>query len=215
MRPPRSRVKAPREYDASGRRRRAEERRSATLDAAQELFLRHGYAATTVATIAEAAHISPATVYKSYGGKTGVLRSLCLRALAGVGTVPAERRSEALRGTSDPRQLIEGWGRLVAEVSPRISPLLMVLHDVAASDDEARNLRDELEAARLERMADNARSLASAGPLRTGLTEDEVRDILWVASSPELYDLLVRRRRWSVASYSGHVTAMMAATLLP
>lgn len=81
-----------------------------------------GYTATTVGAIAEAASVSPATIYKTYGGKSGLVRTLCLRALAGDGPVPAEDRSDALRAAGDARVLIDGWGRLVTEVSPRISP---------------------------------------------------------------------------------------------
>ena len=207
-------VKAARDYDASGRRERADARRHATFDVAEQLFLRDGYAATTVDAIARAAAVSPATIYKSYGGKVGLLRSLCRRALAGAGPVPAEERSNVVRTDADPERVMQGWQRLIAEVAPRILPLLLVLHDVAGTDPEAQALREEIEAQRLERMADNARSLATAGHLRPGVSHREARDILWLASSPELYDLLVRRRGWSVSRYSRHMTEMMRATLL-
>lgn len=204
-----------RDYDASGRRDRADARRERTLDVTEKLFLERGYTATTVDLIARSADVSPATIYKAYAGKSGLLHALCVRALAGVGEVPAQERSNAMRASSEPEQLLAGWGRLLAEVSPRISPLLMLLHDVPATDTEAQRLLEALDDQRLERMADNARSLAWAGELRDGLTLDEVRDILWLATSPELYDLLVRRRGWSVARYVEHVTDMMRTTLLP
>ena len=59
------------------------------------LFLERGFVATTVEAVATAAGVSPATVYKTYGGKAGLARSLCERALGGVGPVPAEERSNA------------------------------------------------------------------------------------------------------------------------
>lgn len=207
-------VKAARDYDSSGRRDRADARRKATLDAAEQLFLSGGYTATTVEAIARAAAVSPATIYKSYAGKSGVLRSLCKRALAGVGPVPAEQRSNALRSSSTSEELVEAWGQLLAEVSPRISPLLLLLRDVAATDTTSQSLLEALEKERLERMADNAHSLAAAGQVRDGVTVLEARDILWLATSPELYDLLVRRRGWSVTKYSRFVTDMMRTSLL-
>src|SRR4051794_11908602 len=101
-----------RAYDASGRRERAQRRREATLDAARDRFMDLGYGATTVESIGEAARVSAATIYKSYGGKAGIIRALCQRALAGEGPVPAEQRSDALRSTSDGHTLVGGWGRL-------------------------------------------------------------------------------------------------------
>src|SRR5690349_3168937 len=115
----RRKVKATRSYDSSGRRERARQQHGAALDAAQSLFLENGYVATTVESIALAAGVSAATIYKTYGGKAGLARGLCARALEGAGPVPAETRSNALRSGADPRQVMEGWGRLTAEVAPR------------------------------------------------------------------------------------------------
>jgi AcrR family transcriptional regulator len=184
------------------------------LDVALERFLRLGYLATTVESVAKVAGISAATIYKSYGGKGGLVRALCERALAGEGPTPAEQRSNELRSGADPRAVIEGWGRLVSEVSPRISPLLLLLADAAKSDAEAAALRDELDRSRLTRMRDNASYLARAGHLRAGVKTGRARDVLWLCSSPELYDLLVNRRRWSIAEYSLFVTQTMIAALL-
>jgi AcrR family transcriptional regulator len=214
MRPAEATVKSPRRYDASARRERALARRTAALDAAQRLFLTTGYLTTTVEAIAGAAGVSAATVYKSYGGKPGLLRDLCERALGGEGPVPAERRSDALRVDSTARELIEGWGRLLVEVSPRVSPLLVALAEAAYSDADAARLRDEVEGRRLARMADNAAALMRTGGVRPDVTADEARDVLWLSSAPELYDLLVTRRGWSVDRYGGHVTRMLLAALV-
>jgi AcrR family transcriptional regulator len=207
-------VKEGRAYDASGRQARARQQHEATLDRARALFLDEGYAATTVESIARAAGISAATVYKSYGGKAGLVRALCERALAGAGPVPAEERSNALRSAPDPRQVIEGWGRLTAEVAPRIAPLLLLLSDAAQADPEAAALHDELDQARLARMAENAGALAAAGHLRPGVTKRDARDVMWLCSSPELYDMLIRRRGWPLARYRRFVTDTLTSALL-
>ena len=81
-----------RPYDASGRRAAARDRRLAVLTAARELMLRDGYAATTVAAVADAAGVSAQTVFKTFGGKPGVVRALMLRRLEGAGREPAEVR---------------------------------------------------------------------------------------------------------------------------
>ncbi|MEO8696394.1 MAG: helix-turn-helix domain-containing protein [Acidimicrobiales bacterium] len=186
----------------------------ATLDTARAFFLENGFAATTVESIAQAAGVSAATIYKTYGGKAGLVRALCQSALEGAGAVPAEQRSNALRSGDDPRQVIENWGRLVAEVSSRISPLLLLLRSAADADPEAAGLYEEFDEARVARMTDNARYLARAGHLRVGVTMRDARDILWLSASPELYDLLVTRRQWSIAKYSRFVTDTLTKALL-
>ena len=207
-------VKAARTYDASGRQARAREQRANALDAAQSLFLENGYVATTVESISRAAGVSTATIYKTYGGKAGLARQLCQRALEGAGPVPAETRSNALRSGADPRHVMEGWGRLTAEVSPRISPLVLLLRTAAQSDAEAAALYDEIDNARLKRMADNARFLVDAGHLRAGLTVRDARDVLWLCSAPELYELCILRRRWPLSKFSRFITDTMVAALL-
>jgi AcrR family transcriptional regulator len=181
---------------------------------ARRRFLADGYASTSVESIAEEAGVSPATIYKSYGGKRGLARAVCEDALGGAGPSAAEERSNALRSLADPHQLIAGWGELTAEVAPRIAPLLLVLRDAAGTDREAAALYDELDRARLGRMADNAGHLARGGHLRDGVTAREARDVLWMCSSPELYDLLVRRRRWSAARFGRFVAEAMTGVLL-
>ena len=124
-----------RAYDTTRRRERAEQTRAAVLDAALSRFLDQGYASTTIESIALAADVSDATIYKTYGGKPGLVRALCDRALAGAGTVHAEQRSDALKDNEpDPRTVIEGWGQLGAEVAPRVVPILLLLRDAASTD---------------------------------------------------------------------------------
>jgi AcrR family transcriptional regulator len=194
-----------RAYDGSGRQQRAEATRTATLDVAERLFLEDGYTATTVAAIAETAGVSEATIYKSYGGKAGLAREVCQRALRGTTDVPAEERSNALRSSNSADAVAEGWGRLAVEVSSRGAPLFLVLRNAAVTDPEAAALYAEFERQRLDRMHDNARFLHDAGLLRDGVSVQEARDVLWMSVAPEVYELLVLRRGWSRARFGRHV----------
>ena len=53
--------------------------RNAVLDAACDLFLEHGYRATTIAAIASAAGVGVATVFRYFRSKEGVLAALSRR----------------------------------------------------------------------------------------------------------------------------------------
>ena len=59
----------------------------------------------------------------------------------------------------------------------------------------------------------NARRLLDGGGLPEGVNADEVRDVLWLFSSPVLYHLLVRRG-WSLQRYGHFVSTGMEAALL-
>jgi AcrR family transcriptional regulator len=214
MTDPAAESKPPRRYDSSGRRARAQAQLEVTLDHARALFLDRGYVTTTVDAIAEAAGVSAATIYKTYGGKAGLVRSLCRAAMDGDGPVPAHDRSDAMRIGVDGRTVVAGWAALLSEVSPRISPLLLLLKAAAESDDEARALLDEQEAQRLERMRGNARFLADAGHLRRNVAVEEAGDVLWLCSSPELYELLVMRRGWDAARLGRFAAETMTSALL-
>jgi AcrR family transcriptional regulator len=205
-----------RHYDSSGRRERARQTRGQIIDAAEDLFLTSGYAATTVAAIAATARVSVETIYKGFGGKPGLVRAIVERGLAGEGPVPAEQRSDHIRDTEpDPRRILAAWGAFTSEIAPRVAPILALARDAAVSDPEIAGLLDEISAARLERMTVNARGLYRAGHLRPGLTASRAADILWTYSSPELYDLLVISRGWPEDRYGEFVGQALIAALLP
>jgi AcrR family transcriptional regulator len=209
-------VKRPRRYDATSRRARALHKQRAIVDAAERLFLRDGFQATTIPAVAAEAGVSQETIYKTFGSKTGLVRAIRERGLAGEGPVHAERRSNALQKEEpDPRRVIEGWGQLTIEVAPKVMPILLLVAAGATTDAEMARLRQELDLARLTRMRRNARRLARAGHLRAGIRAGQAADLLWACSSPELYDLLVRRRGWALTRYARFIVDVMIAGLLP
>jgi len=209
-------VNTRRRYDSSGRRERARQTRGQIIDAARELFLTGGYAATTVAAIAAAARVSVETIYKGFGGKPGLVRAIVEQGLAGEGPEPAEHRSDHIRATEpDPRKILAAWDAFITEIGPQVAPILTLVREGAASDTEIAALLDEISAARLERMTLNARGLAGAGHLRPGITPGQAADIMWTYSSPELYDLLVIQRGWSPDRFGRFVGQALTAALLP
>jgi AcrR family transcriptional regulator len=208
-------VKGKRRYDASGRQASAQRRREQILDAAEARFLAQGYGATTVGDIAEDAGVALDTIYKAFGGKAGLVRTIRDRALAGEGSVPAERRSDALHGQHlDGRAIINSWGGFLLELAPRVAPIMLLIRDAAVHDPEANALLDETDRERRQRMLQNARRLRDGGHLRPGVSVAHAADVLWTYSAAELYELLVLRRRWSVKRYAAFAADAMCAALL-
>lgn len=199
-----------RTYDSGSRQVRAAQSRERILDEARRLLLANGYAATTIAAIARAARVSVETIYKTFGGKPGLVRAIRDRALAGTAAQHAETRSDRMQqAAAGPREVIAGWAALAQEVSPLVSPILLLVREAVAHDAEMATLQTELDDARLARMAVNARTLK-----RHGISATHARDVLWLYSSPELYELLVLRRGWSVRKYGRFIADALTAALL-
>jgi hypothetical protein len=154
-------------------------------------------------------------IYKTFGGKPGLVRAIRERALEGAGSVHAERRSDALHeGAQSARAIIEAWGVLTAEVAPRVAPILLLIRSAAATDPDVLQLLEEMDADRLRRMTQNARRLHEAGRLRAGVSVARAADVLWTYSAPELYELMVLRRGWSRKRYGRFVADAMIDALL-
>lgn len=208
-------VKGKRSYDASLRRAQARRSHDRVVEMAQRRFLHDGYGPTTISAIAEDAGVSVDTIYKSFGGKPGLIRAMAAQALLGKGPVPAERRSDDLQTRErDPRKLISRWGVFVTEIAPLASPIMLLVRDAAGSHPELRPLIEEVHADRLRRMTDNARRFAAAGHLRPGITVAEAANVMWTYSSTELYELLVLRRGMPLKTFGRFVADAMIAALL-
>ena len=84
-------------YDNRSRAAAAERTRARVLAAATTAFTETGYAGTTIRAVAEAAEVSQETVYKAFGGKAGLLKSVYDMAMAGdTEPVPIGARAAAL-----------------------------------------------------------------------------------------------------------------------
>jgi AcrR family transcriptional regulator len=206
-----------RRYDSSGRRARAQRTREEIADAARRLFEEQGYAQTTVTDIAKAAHVSPETVYNAFGSKGALLAAVVSASVRGdTADTPLRRRPviDAIRDADTPRDALRLYGTLLAEVNPRLVPLIRVMREAAPGDAEIADALVQLGADRLDGMSEFAAHLASKGWLRDGISRREASDVLWTQGSPEVYELLVIERGWSARRYGRWVAVALAAALL-
>jgi AcrR family transcriptional regulator len=205
-----------RRYDSRGRKARAQQSRALILDVAEQAFLQDGFAATTIASVAERAGVSAETIYKSFENKAGLVRAIYERGLTGTGTIAAYDRSDQVRHLiDDPRELMREWGALTAEVASTVTPILLLIRSAAVTDSSMAELLEVSNTHRLERMRHNAGFLAERGFLKEGVSLSEATDVLWMVSSPEFYELLVIERRWTSAQFAAFVAETMTAALLP
>jgi AcrR family transcriptional regulator len=209
-------VKRSRTYDSTGRQAQARRSRERVIQAARRHLLASGYGSATIAAIAREAGVSVEMIYKTFGGKPGLVRAIYELALEGRGPTPAYERSDQMRSEeTDPRKIMREWGSLTAEVTSEVAPIMLLLRSAAATDPELAQLLAESDADHLKRMRHHARFLSERGYLRTGVTVAQATDVLWTCSSAELYGLLVLRRGWSPARFGRFVSDLMICQLLP
>lgn len=196
---------APRAYDTQRRREAATRTRVAILQAALRLFTERGYAATTMADIADAAGVALDTIYASVGRKPTLFRVLIETAISGTDQpVPAEQREyvNAVRSEPDAGRKLELYANAMRAIHERLAPLLRVLHVAAPVDPELAAMWNEITARRARNMRLFAADLASTNALREGLSIDEAADVIWATNSSELYVLLVQERGWDPDRYA-------------
>lgn len=205
-----------RRYDSSGRRAQARRSRETILGTAQRQFLDTGYGATTVASIAAEAGVSVETVFKSFGGKSGLVRAIYDRALRGQEPASSYERSDEMRAReTDPETIMRGWGELTAEVAARMTPIRLLIRAAAVTDPEIAALLTDGDGERLQRMRHHAEFLAGRGYLRDGMSTARAADVLYTCSSLELYDVLVLQRGWPLPDFARFVADFMITVLLP
>jgi AcrR family transcriptional regulator len=194
-----------RSYESPLRKAQAAATRRAIIDAAAASFIEHGYVATSIEMIAEAAGVSRATVFTSVGGKKELLKKAYDVALVGDDEpipFPLRPASLAVRAESDPWRYLVGYTGLLVDMYARLAPIYEAVRGAASADPE---VRDVFEAIATERRigADNVVRdlLAKGAELREGLDEDAAADILWVVIDPGLFHLLVHRRGWTLERF--------------
>lgn len=197
-----------RAYDSPTRRAAAERTRLAVLRAARDLFTGQGYAATSVAAIAQRARVSVDTVYSSVGRKPALLLAVHDMALAGTDApVGAEERDyvQAVRAAPTARAKIETYAAALARVLPTSVPLLLALRAAGADDPACRAVDEQIAQRRADHMRLFAADLRATGELRADLSDEQVADLIWSMNGPDYFDLLSRR---------GHSPEAFAALLV-
>jgi AcrR family transcriptional regulator len=177
-----------------------------------------GYAATTIEAISDLSDTPPATVYRLFSSKLGILRALLDVSAVGDDEAVAMGDRPRVRGLledPDPRNQVLGFAGLARDVMSRLAPVHRILVSAAGSDPDAAALLVEHMRQREKGQGRIARSLARAGALRPKLRERDAADVIHALMSPEVYLLLVSDRRWSPERYEDWLGWTLIAQLLP
>jgi AcrR family transcriptional regulator len=168
--------------------------------AAGRLFIRDGYAATTLQQIADEAGVAVQTVYFHFGNKRTVLKEVTDVATVGDDQPVAlldRPWVEEMRTVRGGPETVAVWLRASREIFARVAPILRIIRDAAGSDPEmaAQWATDQEHRHTAQLML--AETLESKGALRPGLSVDEAADVLFALNSLEIYVLLTVDRGWT------------------
>jgi AcrR family transcriptional regulator len=206
-----------RTYDSSRRREKARATRLAIIEAAGELFAEHGYVATSVDAIAEAAGVSRATVFSAVGGKAVLLKEAYDVAFVGDDApVPLAARPHALAilAEPDPAVLLASYAEMIAEIFARISGIYEAIRAAAPADPAIARMWERINEERYGGAGKAARAMKERGALREDLDVRAATDVMWVLNDPGLYRILVVQRRWSRRRYETWLAGAMQLQLL-
>lgn len=192
--------KSRRRYDASGRRDAAARSQATVVQAAARLMSEQGYAATTIADVADSAGVSAAFIYSAFGNKPGLLKRVIDAAIAGDDeprSIGEREEARAVRAARGARRRCELTAALVVGIQARTAQFVPLLSEAAASDPDIAAALADQDTGRRSGMVEFVSILDADGQLRDGLSPERAADIAWVVTDPAAYHRLVQVRGWT------------------
>jgi AcrR family transcriptional regulator len=208
-------VAVKRSYSSARREAQARETRRSILDAAHDLFVATGYAATTIQAIADRAGVAVQTVYAVFGNKRELLRQLIERTITGDDEpLPITDRPtvQSIAAEPDARRRAELDAALSRSITERIAPIVRVAAEAAASDTELAAMMEAVKAARRHEMTVSADILAGPDGLR--VEPEEAAATLYILYSPQVADMLIGDYGWSPERYEKWLARMILQAVL-
>jgi AcrR family transcriptional regulator len=178
------------------------------VEAARQLFLERGYAATTIPAIATRAGVAVPTIYWAFGSKRAIVAEIRGEWLAAAQT--SVRLEEVLR-IDDPGARFDAYAAFMTNQWATGAEALAIQQDARRADPEVASEIEEVLAERAERLA---AVIAPLGPvLREGLALETARDILLAISLVEVYRELAGRG-WTNEQYRDWLARSLREQLL-
>jgi AcrR family transcriptional regulator len=210
-------VKPKRRYDSTRRREQAAATRLEILEAAQRLFERDGYTATTMVAVATEAGVALKTVYLAFETKAGLLRALWhLRLRGDEDDVPIAERQwyRDVIAEPDPERQLRLGARNARQVKGRAANLMRAMRDAAGTDADSAALWRRIQDDFLANQRAVVDAIDAKGGLAPGLDAARAADILWTLNHPDVWHLLVGERGWTPEEWEQWFADTACAQLL-
>lgn len=208
-------VKAP--YRSRVRAEAAQRTRRLIREAATELFVERGFAATTMREIAATAGVGERTVYAAFPTKAALFAEALDVAVAGdEEPVPVAQRTvfTAYLDERDPVRAAELFAEHAAALYSRAGDLTYTAFESSGADAEMRALADAAKVAMAANMAAVAAAWAGNGLLRDDVDAGEVAAILTALTGLQVFHQLCRDNGWSIQRYARWLTDTLLRTVV-
>ncbi|MFD4676099.1 TetR/AcrR family transcriptional regulator [Lentzea sp. NPDC058450] len=198
-----------RSYQSPLREERAAETRTRIVAAARELFATEGFAATTVAMIAQHAKVAKPTVYATFGTKAAIIG-----AMLGELTARADREAWWRQIQAEPEPVAK-FGLYATFLRRLYSSGRDVFTAAinASSDPSVVELRERGEQDSRESLGPIVAAIDEAGALREGLSRENAVERAWMLSALELY-FRAARLGWSDDEYESWLAESLVRQLV-
>jgi len=198
-----------RRYDSSSRRAAAEATGERICAAAERLFLRDGYARTTIRAVAREAGVAEATVYLTFSTKPALLNATILRA---TGAEEGKPLSAIL--AAPPREMLSRLANGHAAAMSRAARLIALGESATLMDADLRPLRDRAHANLRTAYAAIAQRLADAQLLHSDVTAADAADTLYAICNETTYLRFTHDAARNAKCYAAWLPATLEARLL-
>ena len=143
------------------------------------------------------AGVSAETVYQAFGSKPALLAALvrARRAAGRRGADPRAGGASGGRGRARPAQQLRLFAADIVRRLERVGPLMAVVDAAAVQRAGDRRAPAGIDKARRAGLAEFVDALSARGPL--AVDRAVAVDTVWALASPDLQQLLMRRRGWS------------------
>ena len=207
-----------RRYDNSRRLAQVRATRLKVIETAKRLFMEHGYPATTLEEVADAADVALPTLYRMFGSKRALLKEVLDTSFGGddepitFGDRPEQQQALA---EPDPLALVSSFARICRLFMERSSEMFHVLSTAAQVDPEIAELQDEIRRQRHTGQSRIVAAIADRNALDPDLSLSDAEDITYAALSPEIHRILTIERRWTADQYERWLTRALSSLLRP
>jgi AcrR family transcriptional regulator len=196
-----------RTYDAGARRAAAAATRERIGAAAEDLFVRDGFARTSIRAVAKAAAVAEATVYLAFPNKAALLDAVIVRA---VRDNPSEPVADI--AAAPPEQILPRLASSNAVLMARAARLIALGESASVMDAELRPLRERAHGRLRAAFRALADRLDEAGLLRVGA--QEAADVLYAIAAEGTYLRMTEGAGLSPDRYAAWLTDTLGAILL-
>ena len=205
-----------RPYRSPKREAAALKTRHAIRDAAETLFLRDGYARTSMKAIAAQAGVSEKTMYLTYATKATLLRRVIEVAVRGdeAPATLAERSDWRAIVKAPSEEVFARFAALNAALMARTAPIIALAEAAALTEAQLAEDRDHAHATARADLLALAAELKQRGVLAADITEQHAADTMYaLAADVSPYLRLTRDCGWTDTRYADLIARTLHATL--